>query len=160
MCGRLPALEISWKFPRSPHKSAKRPNCPTTGQDGKNLRALSHRCLCFCLELIQRRLSKAHFEAFMRGRLPASEISWKFPRSPHKSTKRPSCPTAGRTPKLENGLLRTAPINPGGKTTHGKVPSDLGHLAPQSLNLAHERFVGNFPETSKKLPRRQPHPKT
>ena len=58
---------------------------------------------------------------------------------------------AGRTPKLENGLLRTAPINPGAKTTYRKVPSDLGHLAPLWCNWAWKWFAGGFLETSRKL---------
>ena len=59
-------------------------------------------------------------------------------------------------PKLQNGPLRAAPTNPGGKTAHGKVPSDLGHLAPLWRNLVHKCFAGNFLETSRKLPGRQP----
>ena len=77
----------------------------------------------------------------------------KFPRNFWETARA----AAGRTPKLENGLLRTAPINPGAKTNYRKVPSDLGCLAPLWCNLAaHKLFAGNFPETSRKLPGRQP----
>ena len=54
-------------------------------------------------------------------------------------------------PKLQNGPLRAAPINPGQKTAHGKVPSDLGHLAPLWCNWAWKCFAGGFLETSRKL---------
>ena len=98
-------------------------------------------------------LSKAHFEAFMCGRLPVWEISCGgFPGNFQETAKA----AAGRMPQRQNGPLRTAPINPGGKTTCRKVPSDLGHLAPLWCNLAHKRVAGNFPETSKKLPGQQP----
>ena len=52
--------------------------------------------------------------------------------------------------------MRTAPINPGAKTTYRKVPSDLGYPAPLWCNLAHKRVAGNFPETSRGLRGRQP----
>ena len=62
---------------------------------------------------------------------------------------------AGRTPKLENGLLRTAPINPGEKPTHGKVPLDLGCLArlphcgaARPASAPCSGFLGNFQETA------------
>ena len=66
--------------------------------------------------------------------------------------------TAGRTPKFENGLLRTAPINPGGKPTYRKVPSDLGCVLPHCAGAVRPASAlrGGFLETSKKLPGRQP----
>ena len=63
---------------------------------------------------------------------------------------------ASSMPKVENGPLRAAPINPGQKNTYRKVPSDLGHLAPLWCNEAHKCFAGGFSETSRKLPGQQP----
>ena len=59
---------------------------------------------------------------------------------PKNSRKLPGPQQLGRMPKLENGPLQAAPINPGQRTVYRKVPSNCCHLAPLWCNLACKRF--------------------